>query len=94
MEALENTISILWAEVGKLKPENVNITKKLEVATASLEAVRSQVASPKGANATQQGDIPYGQALWSLRTSTISLWWIRRLRGILLGVMSRISRYA
>lgn len=57
-EVLENTISVLvQEEIGKLKPENVNITERLEVATASLEAFRSQVASLKEATETQWQDI-------------------------------------
>jgi len=56
-KALENTISRLQEEVDKLKPENLEMSEKLEAAAASQEAFRSQVSALKDVNATQQDDI-------------------------------------
>ena len=50
---LQNTIATLEEEIKKLKSENLELTKGLELA----EAFRSQVSSLKAINATQQDDI-------------------------------------
>ncbi|KAF9781848.1 hypothetical protein BJ322DRAFT_249511 [Thelephora terrestris] len=56
-KALEHTISTLQEDIDKLKPENLKMTKNLEVATASLDAFRSQVASLKEVISQQQRDL-------------------------------------
>ena len=53
-KALKNTVSRLQEEVDKLRPENLEMTERLTVAAASLEAFRSQVTSLKGMNTAQQ----------------------------------------
>jgi len=50
---LQNTIATLEEEIKKLKSENFELTKGLELA----EAFRSQVLSLKAVNATQQDEV-------------------------------------
>ncbi|KAF9642246.1 hypothetical protein BDM02DRAFT_2470833 [Thelephora ganbajun] len=56
-KALQNTISTLEEKIEKSKSEDLEIVERLEVATASQEAFRSQVSSLREVNATQQDDI-------------------------------------
>ena len=56
-KALQTTITALREENEKLRLEAREIAEKLEVAGASQEAFRSQIASLKEVNTTQQDDI-------------------------------------
>ena len=56
-KALQTTVTALQEENEKLRLEAREIAEKLEVAGASQEAFRSQIASLKEVNTTQQDDI-------------------------------------
>ena len=56
-KALQTTVTALREENEKLRLEAREIAEKLEVAGASQEAFRSQIASLKEVNTTQQDDI-------------------------------------
>ena len=56
-KALENTITGLEEVVDKLRPENLEMAEKLEAASASQEAFRSQISALKEVNTDQQNDI-------------------------------------
>jgi len=56
-KALRDTVTALQEENEKLKSENLEVVRKLEVAVASREAFCSQVSSLKEVNTTQQDDI-------------------------------------
>ena len=56
-KALQATITALQEENEKLKSETHQMAGKLEAAEASQEAFRSQVASLREVNMTQQDDI-------------------------------------
>ena len=56
-KTLEDTISSLQEEIGKLKPENVEIKERLKAATASQEALRSRVLDLEEANTAQRDEI-------------------------------------
>ena len=56
-KALQTTVTALREENEKLRLDAREIAEKLEVAGASQEAFRSQIASLKEVNTTQQDDI-------------------------------------
>ena len=56
-KALQTTVTALREENEKLRLEAREIAEKLEVAGASQEAFRSQIASLKEVNTNQQDDI-------------------------------------
>ena len=56
-KGLQDTIATLQEEIKRLKSENLEMEEGLEAAEASQEAFRSQVASLKEVNMTQQDDI-------------------------------------
>ena len=56
-KALQTTVTALQEENEKLRLEAREIAEKLEVAGASQEAFRSQIASLKEVSTTQQDDI-------------------------------------
>ena len=61
-KALQTTVTALREENEKLRLEAREIAEKLEVAGASQEAFRSQIASLKEVNTTQQDDIKFVRA--------------------------------
>lgn len=56
-KALQDTITVLQEENGKLKSETHEMAGKLESAEASQEALRSEVSSLKETNMTQEEEI-------------------------------------
>ena len=56
-KALQATVAALQEENEGLKLENLEVTGRLEAATASQEAFRSQVSSLKETNTTQQNNV-------------------------------------